>query len=135
MDGSLVVALCLTLSPSLGREIERNSFTANYFLKRKPRSKATEEGGKGKGRSREGSKLRIVSIAPSPVPSLARSIPPCKPRYCHATPNRSHMTSALRGGGGLAKKVDNSTDRLHVWDTDRREGVQKFQFLRTSYVN
>ena len=37
------------------------------------------------------------------------------------------MTSALRGREVGWSKRDDSTDRLREWDSDKGEGVQKFE--------
>ena len=47
---------------------------------------------------------------------------------------RSHMTSALRAEG-IGLKADDTTDRLHEWDSDKGEGSKNPKFLRTLYVN
>ena len=38
-------------------------------------------------------------------------------------------------GGGGCSKADNSTDRLHKWDSDKERGSKNPKFLQTSFVN
>ena len=41
---------------------------------------------------------------------------------------RSHMTSALRAEG-IGLKADDTTDRLHEWDSDKGEGSKNPKFF------